>query len=168
MSTEVPATPTTIPSTPRNSPTNTSLLQVINDPLAVLDHDYAIGTPLVSSSPETIDMDSDSDSDEVEQPTDTGNPDSCYHEVITPPSNSETTQLQDQIDQLTIRVKADDTIISGLLGKLQENQNQYNKLVNNRKFCPWSWWQKASDYNYLTYGIVGMIVIIGGSNAIFR
>ena len=166
MSTEVPATPTTIPSTPSNSPTNTSLLQVINEAPSILNHDYAIGTPLVSSSPETID--SDSDSDEVERPTGTGNPDSCYHEVITPPNNSETTQLQDQIDQLTIRVKEDDTIISGLLEKLQENQDHYDKLVNNRKFCPWSWWQKASDHNYITYGIVGLIIIIGGSKAIFR
>ena len=169
LATEVPATPATpatpttevvtpptIPITPSNSPSNTSLLEVINDAPAVLDNDYAIGTPLVSSSPETIDRDSDSDSDGVERAIDTDNPD------------SETSQLQHQIEQLTIRVKTDDKLISDLLETLQQNQNQYQQLVNNRKFCPWSWWQKASDHNYLTYGIVGLIVIIGGSKVIFR
>jgi hypothetical protein len=154
LATEVTATPPTIPITPSNSPSNTSLLEVINDAPAVLDNDYAIGTPLVSSSPETID--SDSDSDGVERAIDTDNPD------------SETRQLQHQIEQLTIRVKTDDKLISDLLETLQQNQNQYQQLVNNRKFCPWSWWQKASDHNYLTYGIVGLIVIIGGSKVIFR
>jgi len=184
MSSEEPISPhpkvvtNTIPITPYNSPSNTALLEVIKDPPAILDNDYTIGTPQDSSSPETIDGDGslvEPSGDGSDGSLDTPSKESCqldklqcFYDEITQQNNREITELNAHNEQLNTRVIADDEMISTLLDKLQENQDKYDCLVNNKKYCPWTWLQNVSNNNYLTYGIVGLIVIIGGSKAIFR
>ena len=92
----------------------------------------------------------------------------CFYDELTQQNNRNLTELNAQNELLNNRVIADDEIISTLLDKLQENQDKYNQLVNNKNYCPWTWLQNVSNNNYLTYGIVGLIVIIGGSKAIFH
>ena len=136
-------------------------------------NDY--GTTEYTSSPETIDVEGALAGPSVEGAQDCPSKNSCqldklqcFYDELTQQNNRNLTELNAQNELLNNRVIADDEIISTLLDKLQENQDKYNQLVNNKNYCPWTWLQNVSNNNYLTYGIVGLIVIIGGSKAIFH
>ena len=71
--------------------------------------------------------------------------------------------------QMTEKVEVTDQYIRDLLAQLQEGQERYDQLQTERCiYCPWTWINRFTKEPNWVYGVVGLILIIGGSRVIYH
>ena len=77
------------------------------------------------------------------------------------------TEIQTVTRKMTEKVEITDQYIRDLLAQLHEGQEKYDNLKNERcLYCPWTWIRSfASEPNWM-YGLVGLLVVVGGSRVI--
>jgi uncharacterized protein YdcH (DUF465 family) len=67
------------------------------------------------------------------------------------------------------KVRVTDEYINNLLSQLQEGQDKYDNLEKGKcPYCPWTWIRTITNDQYLVYGLVGLLAIIGGSRILGR